>query len=89
MWDQTGVNVVKREDPTCEQGVSSPAQHKPLTVGMGKEPELGQTEIKEMQVREDGEESQGKINMREHGQRSCQCKYKGDTITVITCYHII
>lgn len=54
---------------------------------MGKWP--GKTEIKEVQVWEGGEESQGKIKVREHGQRSCQCKYKGDTVTVITRYHTI
>lgn len=69
------------------QRVSSPAWHKPHRCGMGKWP--GKTEIKEVQVWEGGEESQGKIKVREHGQRSCQCKYKGDTVTVITRYHTI
>jgi len=48
----------------CEQGGNSPAWHKPLAVGMGKWPGPGQTEIKEMHVWEDGEESQGKMNER-------------------------
>lgn len=56
--------MAKREDHTCEQGVSSPAWHKPLALAVGKWPGLGQTEIKEMQAREDREECQGKTNVR-------------------------
>lgn len=61
----------------------------PLTVRMEMWPSPGQTEIKESQVWEDGEQSQEKTSMREHRQRSCQCKHKGDTTAVTTCYHTV